>query len=193
MSKYSSEEIINAFRNSNSKILEDLYVYCFPSIRKLILLNKGRLNDAEDIFADAMTLCFLKIRDNPDFTLNCAFETYIYSICRHMWIDKLKYQKNYKEVFYDTNALCNMLIDDFDIEEFIRDNKRHFLYLKHFAGISSLCQKVIQMFLNKMSLALIAKETGVTENFAKKRNYECKKSLIKKIYADSEYNDTKIT
>jgi RNA polymerase sigma factor (sigma-70 family) len=189
MHQYSTEEVINAFRTTDSKILEQIYIHSFPTIRKLILLNKGSASDAEDIFADAMTLCFIKVRDDAGFKLTCSFDTYIYSICRNIWLNKLKHEKNYKEVFYDTNTLCAELADDYDLEAVNRNHQKHFLFLKHFAGISSVCQKVIRMFLDKISLAEIAKETGVTEKFAKKRNYECKKVLINRIMADTEYKN----
>lgn len=187
MDKYSGEEIINAFLHSNSKIIQDLYKSLYPMIRKFVLTNSGEESDIHDLVSESVYRFILTIQTNENFKLSCSFNTYIYSISRNIWLSKLK--KNKIEVLYDTSTIDANVIDTHDIEEIIKDSKKYSLYLRHFSKISELCQKVIQMFLDKMSLAEIAKITGVTEDSAKQRNYDCKKKLIRSIMEDDEFSE----
>ena len=189
MDKYSGEEIINAFRTSNSKVIKDIYVIHHPMIRKLVLTNNGIEADIEDLLSDAITVFVLNIQKDKKFVLTCTFSTYIYSVCRKLWLNKIRNRKNNSEILYDTNTISENIIDDYDIDELITDSKKYLLYLKHFSKISELCQKVIQMFLDKISIAEIAIKTGVSEISAKQRNYDCKKKLISNIMDDAEFGE----
>lgn len=189
MDKYSGEEIINAFLNSNSKIIKEVYNSLYPMVRKLVLTNSGKESDINDIVSETVLRFILNIQKNETFKLSCSFRTYIYSVSKNIWMSKLKVKRYKIEIFYDTITLEDNTIELYDLEEIAKDSKKYSLYLKHFAKISVLCQKVIQMFLDKMPLSEIAQTTGVTEDYAKQRNYECKKRLIKKIMDDADFSE----
>lgn len=189
MENYSNDEIIKAFRDSDSKVLKNIYTIHYPTIRKLVLSNNGNVSEVEDLLSDALTAFLIKLNEDEAFVLTCSFSTFIYTICQNMWLNKLRFKKNYQEILCDTNKYSNTLAEELDIEEFIKDTKKHILYLRHFSKISELCQKVIQMFLDKISLSQIAIITGVTEGYAKSRNYYCKKILINNIMSDVEFKE----
>ncbi len=54
--------------------------------------NSGGADDAADIFQDALIVLFEKVRD-PNFELTCHIKTYIYSICRNLWLKRLNKKK----------------------------------------------------------------------------------------------------
>src|SRR5690606_897349 len=61
----------------------------FPTIRYLIKKNTGNDEDAEDIFQESL-IVVLKNVQKDDFYLTCSFLTYLYSISRNLWMQKLK-------------------------------------------------------------------------------------------------------
>ena len=158
-------------------------------IRKLVISYKGNINEIEDLLGDALIAFLVKLEQDKEFKLTCSFSTFIYSICRNLLEYKLRHKNLYSEKLYDTNTFGENIIDDYDIDLFINDSKKYRLYLYHFSKITELCQKIIQMFLDKMSIAEIAVTTGVTENSAKQRNYDCKNKLVAKIMNDPEFEE----
>ena len=56
--------------------IESIYKSNFTMIQNLIINNKGTLNDAEDIFQEAMIVLYQKSIDK-EFQLNCQLKTYL--------------------------------------------------------------------------------------------------------------------
>ncbi|HML83644.1 MAG TPA: hypothetical protein PKE52_00640, partial [Bacteroidales bacterium] len=68
---------------------------------------------------------------------------------------------------------------------------QHNLYQKHFMKLSGRCQILLQLYIEQVSLAEIAEMMGVTEKFVKKKKFECKEKLLKRIQNDPLYNSLK--
>lgn len=188
MDRYSNEEIILAFKTSNSKFLTNIYKSYFPMVKKLVLTNSGKIDDAEDLLGDALTTFLIHLEKNPDFNLTSSFRTYLYSICRNQWLDKLKLRKNYREIFYDSDTYCKDLNEEIDNIIHDLEVRKHLLFYKHFAKISETCRKILGMFFDKIALKEIALKLNISAAYVKKKNHECKKSLIEKVLNDKEYN-----
>ena len=59
------------------------------------------------------------------------------------------------------------------------------LYQQHFLTLSNDCQKILILFMKKMSSKAIAEEMGFkNEKYAKTRKYLCKEELKKRIIND---------
>ena len=68
-------------------------------------------------------------------------------------------------------------------------NERYRLYQKHFTNLGKDCQKILQLYFDKVPLKNIAQIMGFkSEKYAKKRKFKCKEYLIKSIKQDLEYN-----
>lgn len=189
MVDYSNEEIIEGILKQSNKVLSYVYESSFRSIRQLVITNNGNVNDAEDIFQDALILIFDKIRNN-NLNLNCAFKTYLYSVCRIIWLKELDRRKRKDETIIG-EFTGNEIVDvDNDIIELYIKNERLTLYRSIFNDLTEDCRKVLSMFLNKISI----KEITDTMNYSsdqhtKNRRYRCKKSLIEKIKSNPKYNE----
>lgn len=86
--KYSDLEIIEGIRQKDSKVISYIYKSCYPTISHLIHSNAGNAEDVQDVFQDAMVVLYKKLKED-DFDLYCAFGTYLYSICKRLWLKKL--------------------------------------------------------------------------------------------------------
>ncbi|MBC7511396.1 MAG: sigma-70 family RNA polymerase sigma factor, partial [Ferruginibacter sp.] len=58
-------------------------------IQTFVLNNNGSADDARDIFQEAMVVLYEKSIATM-FSLNCQLKTYIYSICRRLWLKRLQ-------------------------------------------------------------------------------------------------------
>jgi hypothetical protein len=96
-------------------------------------------------------------------------------------------RKNEREKIYDNQEYQDDIYDDY-LNRTIEMNERYRLYQKHFQNLGKDCQKILQMFFNKIPLRQIAQVMGFKgEKYAKKRKYKCKEYLIKSIKQDMEY------
>lgn len=149
----------------------------------LVTKNNGSEEDAEDIFQDSLIIVFRKIKAN-ELDLTCSFRTYVYSISRNLWLQKLSKRKQFSREFSDIEVYITM--SDYALSERNQDEQEKFrLYQQHFLTLGEDCQKVLLLFMKKTSLKEIAAEMGYkTEKYAKTRKYLCKEELKKRIIND---------
>ncbi len=148
MVQYTVEAIIEGIRQNDNTVLQYIYRKHFPKIKFFVLKNSGNDDETKDVFQDAIILIYKKIINNS-LVLDCSFQTYIYSVCRFIWLKQIK--ENYKKsvpLFEETEIVD--LSDDLD--ELYYENERFKLYQHHFKQLNKDCQKVLQLFLKKMPL-----------------------------------------
>ncbi len=186
MINYSNEELLNGILRNDSVILQFIYKNFYYKINFFIKKNNGDDDDANDVFQEAIIIMYRKIKENS-LVLDCSFDTYLYSICRFLWMKQLEKRKNEKERIYDNQEYRDDIYDD-QLDRTVDMNERYKLYQKHFKNLGKDCQKILQMFFDKVPLKQIAQMMGFKgEKYAKKRKYKCKEYLIKSIKQDLEY------
>lgn len=178
--------LIEGIRKQNEKVIAEVYNRFFPSVRQFVYRNNGSLEDARDIFNDAIMVILQKARDNT-LSLKCSLKTYIYAVSRNLWLKKIKAEKieliNYEEIEETMHSA------DITEEEFYNVNRAHLLYQKHLVRMSPTCQELLASFLDGKSFKEITEEMGFeSEGYARKRKYRCVKLLIKRIKSDPDYN-----
>ena len=108
--KDKNEKIINGILSGDQQVFNDLYEYEFPKVVRLITLNSGNVDSAKDIFQDGLITFMEKLYKN-EIDLTCSVSTYLYSICRNLWMEQLRKDKM-SESF---NDYYNYLEFDFPI------------------------------------------------------------------------------
>jgi RNA polymerase sigma factor (sigma-70 family) len=182
MHKYTTSQIIDGIRRRNSAVIDHVYASCYPEIRRLILMNRGNEHDARDLFQEAMLVVFQKIMEQG-LELTVKFNTYLYSVCRFLWLQELEKRTR--------KSTDHRSIEDVRSENETDDRKAEAeqkIYVKHFAELSSECQKVLNMYFRKASMEEIAVVMGYKNvQIAKDKKYRCKKSLMNKIQNNPEF------
>lgn len=149
----------------------------------LVTKNNGSEEDAEDVFQDSLIIVFKKINAN-EFDLNCSFRTYLYSVSRNLWLQKLTKRRQYTVEFNDIENFVTFP-DYASKESNLEELEKLRLYQQHFLTLSDDCQKVLMLFMKKVALKDIAVQMGFkTEKYAKTRKYLCKEELKKRIVND---------
>lgn len=183
MIHYSDEAIIEGLRLRSDFIIKYIYQELFPMILFLVTKNNGSEEDAEDVFQDSLIIVFKKINAN-EFDLNCSFRTYLYSVSRNLWLQKLTKRRQYTVEFNDIENFVTFP-DYASKESNLEELEKLRLYQQHFLTLSDDCQKVLMLFMKKVALKDIAVQMGFkTEKYAKTRKYLCKEELKKRIVND---------
>ena len=173
-----NSNILKSLRSDNqsvrNRMLETIYVEYYPVIKSYIADNNGNAKDAEDVFQDAIVVFYQKAR-NVDFTLNCTVKTYLYSICKNLWLNKLRVNSRYSNlddqigympISADTLALATI-------------DERYSMVQKHFGRMGQKCKEVLYNFyFHRMSMHSIAQELNfANEQVAKNKKSRCLKKL----------------
>ena len=187
MLHYSDEKILEGILLGDKEILKYVYVEYFPTIKSLISRNNGNEEDAEDIFQDGLMAIYQKVR-NKALKLECSFKTFLYSICRNLWLQKLEKNKSSLNApFRDIENFIE-LSDQFLFELFDEENEKVKLLHKHFLKLSDDCQKVLKLFMKRVPLKEIADIMSYkTVKYTKTRKFLCKENLKKRIFNDPRY------
>jgi len=92
LTKEQNEVIINGILSGKQRIFNDLYENEFPKVVRLITKNSGNIDSAKDIFQDALVILIEKV-NRMELDLTCSIKTYLYSICRILWLKQLRKDK----------------------------------------------------------------------------------------------------
>lgn len=187
MIDYSNIDLLNGILRNDTIVLQYIYKNFYSKINFFIKKNSGDDDDANDIFQEAIIIMYRKLKAN-ELVLECSFETYLYSVCRFLWLKQLEKRKVEKEKIKDNHEYSDDIYDD-NLEKIVDLNERYRLYQKHFVNLGKDCQKVLQLYFDKVPLKNIAQIMGFkSEKYAKKRKFKCKEYLIKSIKQDIEYS-----
>ena len=184
MHEFSANEIIQGLKNKDTKVLDFIYENFFYQIKVFITKNKGTEEDARDIYQDALLVIFQKLI-KEEIALSCSFNTYLYSVCRLLWLKQLERKRQNKTVTEDAGIYIEL---DNSVLQMFDTNERYSIYQEHFKKLSFSCQKVLELFLAGIPLKEIANILGFkSEIYARKRKHMCKEKLVESIKTDPRY------
>lgn len=182
MIHFTDEAIVEGIKARDNRIIRYVYKEYFPTIKFLITTNSGTDTDAEDVFQDAMIIIYRKVVGDG-LILTSSFKTFLYSICRNLWLQRLD-KKAFSNEFLGVENLNN-LQDTFQFDLAETEGEKYKLFQIHFLNLSEDCQKILRLFLDKTPLKEIADIMGFkSEKYAKTRKFMCKEKLKNKILND---------
>jgi len=81
--------LLKALASNDSKTAETIYKDNFNMVLAFIINNSGSYDEARDIFQEAMILLYQKAKSDT-FVLTSQIKTYVYSVCRRLWLKRLQ-------------------------------------------------------------------------------------------------------
>lgn len=188
MGEFTDQEIIECLRSRQSHVVRYLSDRYLPMIRLLIYKAGGTPDDAKDIFQDGLIIMIEKI-DRDDFVLTCKFKTFLYSVCRNLWLSVL--EKRRAAANYLNRKLDEEITIDF-AEEY--DNKVYQdLILNIYESLDPVCQQILKLYWEEYSPKEIAEKLGYTYGYVRKKKSECQQEFINKLQTHPDYRLIKKT
>ena len=87
------QSFIEQLKSEQSKAYEVLYQDSFKSVSRFVCNNNGCVDDAHDVFQEAMLVLVHKIR-NDKFKLSASIGTYVMAVCKYVWLNKLRHNNS---------------------------------------------------------------------------------------------------
>jgi len=189
MAEFSNEELLRGILNNSNAVLRFIYKSYYHEISAFVNRNSGTSYEAGEIFQEGIIVIYRKLKEEKLVLNNCSFKTYLYSVCRLLWLKQLEKRKKNVLKIEDTDQYSDKLYDD-SLDELIHKNERYKLFQDHFQRLGKDCQQILQLFFEKVSLREITEILGLSsENYAKKRKHQCKELLVNSIKQDSEFKN----
>ncbi len=153
------QQLVKLLKAGDAKTYKYLQKKHFYMILDYIMRNSGRLNDAEDIFQEALVVLYINAQ-KPDFQLTSSEGTYIFAIAKNLWLDRLKKNKRLKVSAFQEKELAHLEATD-DIAMKIEIEKKHELIIELIKNLGTICQEVLRRFyFNHEKLKTIGKAMG---------------------------------
>jgi RNA polymerase sigma factor (sigma-70 family) len=173
------EALLQGLARNDKKSVETIYRDNYNMIQALVINNNGSTDDAKDIFQEAMIVLYEKVRSGT-FELNCQIKTYVYSVCRRLWLKRLQQLNRYSPPVENLEAAVP--VED-EIEEHEKRNAEFEMMDKAISSLGEPCKSLLEAYyLEKSSMQEIAANFGYTNaDNAKNQKYKCLMRL-KKIF-----------
>lgn len=170
-------EIVFGILNNSENAIKRLYVAYFPMVMQLIVNNNGTPDDAKDIYQEAIIVLYNKVKKG-DFELNSKLKTFIYSVCRRLWLKRLSQMNRYGGDIHDFQEYLS--VED-DVEQ---QGERDIQFTKMQSALQLLgepCKTIIEDFyIHNRSMQDICESFGYTNaDNAKTQKYKCLQRLKK--------------
>ena len=88
------QALLKGLVNNDSKAIETIYKNNFKMVQAFILNNNGTYDDAKDVFQEAIITLYEKAK-SESFVLTSQIKTYVYSVCRRLWLKRLQQMGKY--------------------------------------------------------------------------------------------------
>ncbi|MEM1218730.1 MAG: sigma-70 family RNA polymerase sigma factor [Bacteroidota bacterium] len=181
------QKLLERLARSDRRAVKTVYDQVLPSVIHWVEENRGSEQDARDLFQEGMIVLFKKLQE-PQFTLTCRLKSFLRIVCRNLWLTRLRDQKK----FTGTELTdCEAYTLSEDTVDRLERSEEEQLFRKHFAQLTEKCRQILTWFFAKEPLAQIAAKLETSEQYIKKRKFQCKEQLVKRIQADPIFAELK--
>ncbi|QJD97951.1 sigma-70 family RNA polymerase sigma factor [Mucilaginibacter robiniae] len=170
-------EVVFGILNNSETILKRLYTAYFPMILQLIINNNGTADDAKDVYQEAIIVLYNKVKSGK-FELSSKLKTFLYSVCRKLWLKRLNQMSRYAGDIKDFE-------EHVPAEEDVDLHTERDMQFTRMKGALELlgepCKTIIEDFyIHDQSMQEICEKFGYTNaDNAKTQKYKCLQRLKK--------------
>lgn len=182
MSNFEQErQLLEALALNDRTVIEGIYRDNYPMIQAFILNNNGNSDEARDIFQEAMIVIYEKAVSGT-FELNCQLKTYLYSVCRRLWLKRLQQLQRYGSLVENVEETV-VVEEDLEIHE--KHNADFIIMENAMSKIGEPCKSLLDAYyIQKKNMQEIASDFGYTNaDNAKTQKYKCLVRLKKLFFA----------
>ena len=166
---------------NDREAIETIYRQNYGIVQSFVVKNSGYPEDARDLFQEAMIVLYEKARSET-FVLTCQIKTYLYSVCRRLWLKKLQ---QLQRLNTSTDTWDEVVAVEEEVELHEKNELDMTLLEQALNKLGEPCKSLIESFyLQKKTMPEIAEFFGYTNaDNAKTQKYKCLVRLKKIFFA----------
>jgi len=179
-----AQVLLKGLAHNDSKAIESVYKDNFNMVLAYIINNNGSYDEAKDIFQEAMITLYEKAKSDS-FVLTCQIKTYVYSVCRRLWLKRLQ---QLGRISTGVENYDETVVVEEDMEVHERRNAEFNMMERALNSLGEPCKSLLEAYyLKKKGMNEIALMFGYTNaDNAKNQKYKCLMRLKKLFF--TQYN-----
>lgn len=173
----SDREIIAGLQKGGRRerqCLKFLYQVHQKSVLRFVMDNTGSEAEGKDIFQEGLLVLFKQVRAGK-FRGESQVGTYLFSICKYLWYNKLK-KENRRAELLETHEWTPQEIDPYRA---MQEDEKKKMVLALFDELGEACKQILLASLyEERSMDEIAEAMGFkNKQIARNKKYKCLKRL----------------
>jgi len=175
------QELLKGLADNAKGAIEAIYKDNYGLIQHFVINNNGSEDDARDIFQEALMVLYEKAQSGT-FELNCQIRTYLYSVCRRLWLKKLQQNRRFETPIENLEDVVSV---EEDLESHEKQNQQYVIMRAAMGKIGEPCKSLLEAFyVHHKNMIEIAAFFGYTNaDNAKNQKYKCLMRLKKLFFA----------
>ncbi|MBD2702234.1 sigma-70 family RNA polymerase sigma factor [Spirosoma sp. BT702] len=184
---WTDDELLTGLADGSDDALMQLYRQYFPMVLHFVTNNSGSEDDAKDIYQEALIVLFEKVRGGS-LELHCQLKTYLYSVCRRLWLKQLSQRSRYMVRDVETPASDDLVIEQIgdDLLEHEERDRQFTLMADSLERLGEPCRTLLEDFyIQHLSMQEITEKFGYTNaDNAKTQKYKCLMRLKRLFFSE---------
>ena len=193
---YSDTDLLEGLKQQQEWAVCAIYKTQFNAIKKMVSAFRNTRLDVEDVFQEGLARVILNIRAGR-FKGNCAFATYLNSICYNICLKELNRKKEQlleqfpaygeEDNSADHFELLNSVLE---LRKNLPEKCRAIIDLRFRTGIEPSAKAMKEQDLNSLiPFELIARTLGISADNARQRFVRCIRQLKELVFSDPEIKE----
>ena len=150
-------------------LYQDSFVYVTSYVRK----NGGDINDAKEIFQDALLVLLLNMKMN-EFSIEFSLKGYLYKVAKNLWLKELKKRKSLALVIDDPDKNFDPIDEEANIQQDIESQERRTQYQKLMDQLDPKGRELFNLKLEgNLSDKEIAEEMNYSLDYVRQKRRRC--------------------
>lgn len=168
-------ELLTGIQQGQNGALAFLYKSHYKMILHFVLNNNGSEDEAKELYQEAIIFFYEKVKSKT-LLLQCKISTYLYSVCRRMWLKKLAFKSHYSGSIEDFEAFIQI---EERADDFVETDYK--AMEASLALLGEPCRTVIvSYYVERQSMQQIGEKMGYANaETAKNQKYKCLMRLKK--------------
>jgi RNA polymerase sigma factor (sigma-70 family) len=172
--------LIEGLRNQDSATLKYLYKIYYPVVKNHVLKNSGDESDISEVLQESIIILYKQIASN-NLDLATDLKGYFFGIIKLVWNPILRQKQRYAELVTDVSDESE---EPYDTNDILLEK----IVAKAMGKLKPECRQILNLFAEGHSFIEIAEIMKLkSEEYARRKKFLCKESLMGFIKADKEY------
>ena len=175
------QALMARIKQGDNQAIAQLYEIAFKYCASHILRNNGTMDDAKDLFQEALFVFIKKLRKDKDFSIEHDIKAYLYKIIYNLWLKRLRTdKKSGLQLTMDDPDSNMILIHEDEIEEKKELEAKDQQLYDCLKQLKADCEQLLKLtFFEKKGDRDIAKIMDYSYEFVRQKRKRCIKSLRK--------------
>src|SRR6185312_2836027 len=139
---FNEQDLLEGLAKNDRNAIETIYRQHYNMVQSMILSNSGYPEDARDIFQEAMIVLYQKARSGS-FELNSQLKTYLYSVCRRLWLKRLNQMQ---KISPEVESLEDTVPVEEELEKHEQRNKEFQVMERALNNLGEPCKSLLEAY-----------------------------------------------